>query len=1016
MAHAKIVVNVTDKHGNPMIGLEVELVDTGAFTAANHDPIEHVVAIESTDISGTATFTGLTPSMYYARPRITRPDIRIQTMMASGIGILCYSAVVDPNGRGTHTTIQAAITALGVGGGTVLICAGTYQENLTVAGNTKDLWLIGISRNCVTIQGTAASPTLTVDADGAGAVDNFRLEHLTIDHTGAQTLLYFNSVAGGTPIHVDLLDLRFLSGSVGIDMSDLNGGGEFTLRDIIMESTVTDAGQLEVSDLHITNCKFYCAGEGLYISGATAVTGVRVSGCRFGGGSSHALRIGTGNDIQISNCRFIVAGEATKGILVGSVIELVIDGCILDLTDGIGIDLNSVASAVVISNCSLTCAAQQKVGRVGITASGYCSDINISDCRISGFGSYGIELEGVISTGGQQFVIDGVIIKNGEDTHSIYVDGWDYGTVTGCVLVGKDVGGENVTYGVYGDAGTTYVVIVSNVERDHDGLTNLTNGVDGNVIGSNTGGSGSGMGPSPHVAVTLDADADTLLSLSTQELGLDTQLANLVFSGPAAGGAAVPTFRSLVDADIPAAIARDAEVATAISDHAGDDDAHHAKYTGAEAIAAVEGEATLDLDGILGVLSGDLHSGAEGTLGRIVIHGAPTVSAEGGLLEIHLADDNDAVFAAWYLDADADNFRIYRSDEVGGELFLLDPGGNLYIAGSVIVSSTVDVDTIGELTPDAGVSIEGVKALDSFLEFPEIAKPANPAANKLRLYTKDKAGVSTLYYLQDDGTEVEVGAGGGGGTPTLIEDADQDTKVQTEEGADEDIIRMDVAGTERFVLQNVTPHLLITGRLEVTETAKVGTGTTSVITPIIAASGNMSVKFGSGLYSHIVGTGVNLGAGIVAGIYGGVTSQGTGTSTYTVYGLYFQASHGSAVAGPVLYATSVQVASNAAGSGALTLAKGLNIAAASWVGSKPTSAYGIDIAEQGHASVVNVYGLRIADQTATTINRLLEIGPATPYLRLVGGGDPAAGDTNLYLKVGGSLMQVYSDSGTLKVK
>lgn len=54
-----------------------------------------------------------------------------------------------------------------------------------------------------------------------------------------------------------------------------------------------------------------------------------------------------------------------------------------------------------------------------------------------------------------------------------------------------------------------------------------------------------------HAAVTLDANADTLLSLSTQELGLDTQLANLVFAGAATGGAAVPAFRALVAADIP---------------------------------------------------------------------------------------------------------------------------------------------------------------------------------------------------------------------------------------------------------------------------------------------------------------------------------------------------------------------------------------------------------------------------------------------------------------------------------
>lgn len=949
MAHAKIVVNVTDKHGNPMIGLEVELVDTNAFTPASHDPITHIVAIETTDISGTATFTGLSPAMYYARPRITRPDIRIQTMMASGIGILCYSAVVDPNGRGTHTTIQSAITALGTGGGTVLICAGAYQENLTIAGDTKDLWLIGISRNCVTIQGPAASPTITVDAAGTGAVDNFRLEHLTIDHSSAQTLLYFNSVAGGTPIHVDLLDLRFLSGSMGIDMGDINGGGEFTLRDILMESTVADAGQLEVSDLHITNCKFYCAGKGLYISGASAVTGVRVSGCRFGGGSSHALRIGTGNDIQISNCRFLTAGTATKGILVGSVIELVIDGCIISVADGIGIDLDSVVSAVVISNCSLTCASGQAAARVGIAAAGYCSDINISDCRIKGFESYGIRLETVISTGGQQFVIDGVTIKNGEDTHSISIGGWDYGTITGCVLVGT--GGANTTYGVYGAAGTTYVVIVSNVERDHDGMTNLVNGVDGNVIGSNTGGSGSGMGPSPHVAVTLDANADTLLSLSVQELGLDTQLANLVFSGPAAGGAAVPTFRSLVDADIPAAIMRDAEH-TAIGDGA----PHHAAVTLAGGSAA---ELTL--------------AGQELTLAAVL---TPTE---------HTAIGDAAPHHAKYTGAEA--------------IAAVEAADPLNLAGDVTIAAgkSLSVDTIVEITADAGVTVEGVKALDSFLEFTEIAKPANPAGNKLRLYTRDKAGVSTLYYLQDDGTEVEIGAGGGGATDHII-DADADTEVHVEKTADVDKVRMKVAGTERFVLQNAYPHLTITGRAEITETAKVGIGGTSIVTPILAASGSVAERYTAAVYGAITATGHDLGAGLVAGIYGSALGQGTGLSTYSVFGLYFQATHGSATACPQLTGIQTQVGSNAGGVGVITNSKGIFIPASFWIGATPGSVVGIDIEEQGGAGATTAYGLRISDQTATTVY-LLEIG--APYLRLLGTSwVPVANETPLYLAEG----------------
>jgi hypothetical protein len=55
-----------------------------------------------------------------------------------------------------------------------------------------------------------------------------------------------------------------------------------------------------------------------------------------------------------------------------------------------------------------------------------------------------------------------------------------------------------------------------------------------------------------HTAVTLDTNADTILSLSTQALGLDTQTANRVWAGPTTGAAAVPTFRALVSGDIPA--------------------------------------------------------------------------------------------------------------------------------------------------------------------------------------------------------------------------------------------------------------------------------------------------------------------------------------------------------------------------------------------------------------------------------------------------------------------------------
>lgn len=53
-------------------------------------------------------------------------------------------------------------------------------------------------------------------------------------------------------------------------------------------------------------------------------------------------------------------------------------------------------------------------------------------------------------------------------------------------------------------------------------------------------------------AVTLDANAATVLNLTGQQLGLDTQTANFVWAGPTTGSPAVPTFRALVAADLPA--------------------------------------------------------------------------------------------------------------------------------------------------------------------------------------------------------------------------------------------------------------------------------------------------------------------------------------------------------------------------------------------------------------------------------------------------------------------------------
>ncbi len=103
-------------------------------------------------------------------------------------------------------------------------------------------------------------------------------------------------------------------------------------------------------------------------------------------------------------------------------------------------------------------------------------------------------------------------------------------------------------------AGTTALPNERSINFDAD-FTTTDNGANSTYDVSLNAGTGT-----LHAALTLGGDADNFLELTGQLLGLDTQTANTIFSGPTSGGAANPAFRSLVDGDIPAAIARDSEL------------------------------------------------------------------------------------------------------------------------------------------------------------------------------------------------------------------------------------------------------------------------------------------------------------------------------------------------------------------------------------------------------------------------------------------------------------------------
>jgi hypothetical protein len=165
---------------------------------------------------------------------------------------------------------------------------------------------------------------------------------------------------------------------------------------------------------------------------------------------------------------------------------------------------------------------------------------------------------------------------------------------------------------------------------------------------------------------------------------------------------------------------------------------------------------------------------------------------------------------------------------------------------------------------------------------------------------------------------------------------------------------------------------------------------------------------------------VNCGAGLYIRPVFNTTTQGFG------FGLTGEIEHTGTAGASFMLALGFNCIQN--GSGSLSWMHGVQVNLISYVGAgtlgqcnglhvipdfqgnKPSTFRGLYV--QGHSGMSTVYGVRVEDFTGATI-RLLEIGPATPYLRLVGGAAPAANQTNLYLYEGSTpaLRQVQWKAG-----
>ena len=211
------------------------------------------------------------------------------------------------------------------------------------------------------------------------------------------------------------------------------------------------------------------------------------------------------------------------------------------------------------------------------------------------------------------------------------------------------------------------------------------------------------------------------------------------------------------------------------------------------------------------------------------------------------------------------------------------------------------------------------------------------------------------------------------------------------------------AGVDRIRLAITSQHITLIGDANVDGNLKVGTGpfgnfaayNTNPSTGIVNIGGNTvftpATASVTGLQCQVVAAPTSGAPNVIAVAGFAKISGGSGATISNLIGLQYYAQAGGALphTNVKCIEAKVQVASF---TGTLTSAMGIDIPAPQIVGGTPTvtTMYGLRVNDQGHSSIGTVYGVYIANITAGTTRRLLEVlGLTGPNLR-VEAGDPTS--------------------------